>query len=53
VGGSIFVDLSIHVSPDLSLDDAHKIADELEIRLREKIPTVKEVIIHIEPDARQ
>ena len=44
------MDVSIHVSPDLSLDDAHKIADKLEIKLREKIPTVKEVIIDIEPE---
>ena len=53
VGGRVFVDVSIHVSPDLSLDYAHNIADELEIKLREEIPAVKEVIIHIEPDARQ
>jgi cation diffusion facilitator family transporter len=53
VGGNIFVDVSIHVSPDLSLDDAHEIADKLEIKLREKIATVKEVIVHIEPEARQ
>jgi len=53
VGGSIFVDVSIHVSPDLSLDDAHKIADKLEIELRKRIPNVKEFIIHIEPEVRQ
>ena len=47
------MDVSIHVSPDLSLDDAHKIADELEIELRNIIPNVKEFIIHIEPEVRQ
>jgi cation diffusion facilitator family transporter len=47
--GDIFVDLCVHVSPQLSIDEAHKIADEIEARIKRLIPDVVDVMVHIEP----
>jgi divalent metal cation (Fe/Co/Zn/Cd) transporter len=43
--------MSIHVlvDPKISLSEAHKIADLVETRLREEIPSLTETLIHIEP----
>ncbi|MBI5227610.1 cation transporter [Candidatus Micrarchaeota archaeon] len=49
-GRKIFIDVSVHLKSDISLTKAHKIAEELEIKIIEKCPDVKEVIIHMEPD---
>jgi cation diffusion facilitator family transporter len=49
-GSSIFVDVSIHVRPNLSLEDAHNIANKLEKDIKACVPNVKEAIIHIEPE---
>ncbi|MEM2964602.1 MAG: cation diffusion facilitator family transporter [Candidatus Bathyarchaeia archaeon] len=46
--------LSVHVlvNPKISLLEAHKIADSVENRLREEIPSLTETLIHIEPHER-
>ncbi|MGZ4932091.1 MAG: cation diffusion facilitator family transporter, partial [Halobacteriota archaeon] len=49
-GSSLFVDVSIHVNPDLSLEEAHGIAHELESAIKNRVPNVKESVIHIEPE---
>jgi cation diffusion facilitator family transporter len=43
--------MSVHVlvDPKISLSEAHKIADLVETRLREEIPSLTETLIHIEP----
>ncbi len=48
-GSSLFVDVSIHVKPDLSLEEAHGIAHELESAIKNRVPNVKDSVIHIEP----
>ena len=52
-GSSLFVDVSIHVRPNLSLEDAHNIANKLEKDIKTRVPNVKESIIHIEPENRR
>ncbi|HEX8948763.1 MAG TPA: cation diffusion facilitator family transporter [Dissulfurispiraceae bacterium] len=47
--GSIFVDLHVLVNPFLSVEDAHKIADAVEEEIKDKIPGVVDVVVHIEP----
>ncbi len=47
--GSVFVDLHILVNPFLSVEDAHKIADAVEKEIKEKMPEVVDVVVHIEP----
>ncbi|MDD1720966.1 MAG: cation diffusion facilitator family transporter [Euryarchaeota archaeon] len=49
-GSSLFVDVSIHVKPDLSLEDAHGIAPDLESAIKKRVPNVKDSVIHIEPE---
>jgi len=49
-GSSILVDVSIHVLPNLSLEEAHNIAHKLESDIKNSVPHVRESIIHIEPE---
>lgn len=46
---NIFIDLHILVNPFLSVEDSHKIADAVEQRIKERIPEVVDVVVHIEP----
>ena len=48
-GSGIFVDLSIQLDSDLSLESAHEIAHKVEDRLRADIPGIHDVVIHVEP----
>jgi cation diffusion facilitator family transporter len=48
-GSGIFVDLSLQLDPGLTLDAAHEIAHRVEDRLREEIPEIHDVVIHVEP----
>lgn len=48
-GRAIFIDLAVHVSPDVSLERAHGIAHAVEGAVRGKIPDVTEVVVHVEP----
>ncbi|HJS28927.1 MAG TPA: cation diffusion facilitator family transporter [Anaerolineales bacterium] len=44
-----FVDLHVKVYPGMSTVQAHGIASEVEARLKEKIPNLVDVLVHIEP----
>lgn len=46
----IYVDLHIIVDPSFSIEEAHQISEEVESKLKESIPGVTEVLIHIEPN---
>jgi cation diffusion facilitator family transporter len=50
-GADVLIELSIHVDPSLSIEEAHRISDEIEIRIRGKIPRCV-VHIHEEPEDR-
>jgi len=45
----IFMDLHILVDPALSVDQAHRIADNVEMYIRQRLPEVRDVVVHIEP----
>lgn len=47
----IHIDLEIGVSPSAPLEEAHTIAAAVEKRLQAEIPGVKEVLVHLEPQA--
>ncbi len=49
VGPRLVVDLHINVKGDMSLNEAHSIADEVIYRL-EKLPEVDRAYVHIEPE---
>lgn len=48
--GEIFADIHVTVDPALSVSRAHAISEEVERRLRETVPGLSEVVVHIEPD---
>ncbi|MHC4087710.1 MAG: cation diffusion facilitator family transporter [Planctomycetota bacterium] len=50
VGREVFLDLHILVAPDLSIADAHQIAENLEETLDEQITRPVNITVHIEPD---
>ena len=46
----VFVDLSIHVEPHLTIEAAHQLAHQVEDSLRSQFSSVEDVIIHFEPE---
>lgn len=46
----IYLDMRIHVAPDMSTGDAHMIADRVEEIIKREFPSVVDVVVHIEPD---
>lgn len=49
LNGTLSVDLHLEVPPQMNLDEAHRLADELENWLRRNVEGVEEVNVHIEP----
>lgn len=49
LGASLVVDLDIEVAPRLTVAEAHKIAVAVEAAIKERLPEVYDVIVHIEP----
>ncbi|MFA5352944.1 MAG: cation diffusion facilitator family transporter [Thermodesulfovibrionales bacterium] len=47
----IFVDLHVLVNPAMSIEEAHRIADLVEEAIKERIPGVVDVVVHIEPSS--
>lgn len=49
VGPDAHVDIDIEVDPDLKVDAAHRISQEVRVAIQEVWPAVRDVIVHIEP----
>jgi cation diffusion facilitator family transporter len=49
----IHVDLHVLVSPDMHVDNAHKISDVIEEAIKKGIPEVTDVVVHIEPKGKK
>jgi cation diffusion facilitator family transporter len=49
----VFVDLSIHVDPAWSVEQAHNIATTVEELLIEQFDSVEDVVVHIEPEGHE
>ncbi|MBC7236669.1 MAG: cation-efflux pump [Chloroflexi bacterium] len=49
--GDIYLDLHIRVDPKSSIDEAHAIAHHVQRHLVERIEGVRDVIVHVEPQA--
>lgn len=47
---SIFLDLHVCVRPDITLEEAHEIADRVEEAIKASFPDVADVVVHVEPD---
>ena len=49
-GNRIYVDLEIAVKPDISLRDAHGIAERVHSAVEQEFPKIKHVMIHVNPE---
>lgn len=50
VGTRFLVDLHVHADPLLSLHDAHVLGGMVKTAIRQAIPAVENVLVHMEPD---
>ncbi len=46
---AIYVDLHIEVAPEMTTAQSHAIAHDVQHRLRAEFPSVKDVVVHVEP----
>ncbi|MGZ5567762.1 MAG: cation diffusion facilitator family transporter, partial [Limisphaerales bacterium] len=51
-GYTYLVDMHMEVDPQMTVADAHKISHRVKDHVREKVPEVSDVLIHIEPSQR-
>lgn len=49
-GAYIYMDLSIHVDPNITIQQGHDIATKLEVWLLDHYDRLEDVVIHLEPD---
>jgi len=49
VGDKIFIDMHVTCRGDLPVEEAHKMTELIEKKLKDEIKEIREVIIHIEP----
>jgi cation diffusion facilitator family transporter len=43
------VDLHLEVDPEMTVRESHEIATEVKIQVKEKLPWVADVLVHVEP----
>jgi divalent metal cation (Fe/Co/Zn/Cd) transporter len=48
-GMNYFVDIHVQAAPDLPLKEAHAIGGHVKARIRERVPSVAGVLVHLEP----
>lgn len=48
--GEVYVDLHVLVAPDMTVLNAHALANQVEDAIKARFPAVIEVLVHIEPD---
>ena len=49
MGYQFFVDMHVEVDPQMTVERSHRIGHEVKNRVRSEIPSVRDVLIHIEP----
>jgi cation diffusion facilitator family transporter len=49
MGYHYFVDMHVEVAPEMTVQRAHEIAHLVKDKVREQIPSVRDVLVHIEP----
>ena len=48
-GSGYFVDMHLHVDPELSIKEAHSLSGKVKATLKSQVPRILGVLIHIEP----
>jgi len=46
---AIYVDLHIQVAPEMTTAQSHAVAHDVQHRLRAEIPSIQDVVVHVEP----
>lgn len=49
MGHQFYVDMHVEVNPQMTVQHSHEIAHEVKDRIRERLPRVRDVLVHIEP----
>jgi divalent metal cation (Fe/Co/Zn/Cd) transporter len=49
---AVELDLHLEVAPEMSVVEAHRLAQQIERELKVKFPEVSDVVIHVEPTSR-
>jgi cation diffusion facilitator family transporter len=49
MGYQFFVDIHVVVNPQMTVERSHRIGHDVKDKLRAEIPTVRDVLVHIEP----
>jgi cation diffusion facilitator family transporter len=49
MGYQFFVDMHVEVDPRMTVENSHRIGHEVKNKVRAEIPSVRDVLIHIEP----
>jgi cation diffusion facilitator family transporter len=49
MGYQFFVDIHVVVDPQMTVESSHRIGHDVKDKLREQIPSVRDVLVHIEP----
>jgi cation diffusion facilitator family transporter len=49
VGGKLYITLHAYVNPELSVEEAHKIAEAIESRMHAEIKSLENITVHVEP----
>ena len=49
IGGRLYITLHAYVNPELSVEEAHKIAEAIERRMHAEIKPLENVTVHVEP----
>jgi cation diffusion facilitator family transporter len=49
MGYQYFVDMHLEVDPQMTVENSHRIGHEVKDRVRAEIPSVRDVLVHIEP----
>ena len=50
-GGKFYITLHAYVNPELSVEEAHKIAETIEQRMHSEIKPLENVTVHVEPSS--
>ena len=50
-GGKFYITLHAYVNPELSVEEAHKIAETIEQRMHAEIKPLENVTVHVEPSS--
>ena len=47
------VDMHLHVNPDMPVRDAHALGGKVKAVIRQKVPSVRNVLMHVEPSGER